>query len=151
MSMRERFWAVLGHGGCSAGGSYCCCSRSSSKQAQVSGISEVRRLTPTLGSVPCGVGMLCGDSIAHVPSAQWWGTALACDPWEQPRSLSPVQSAPQEPSSKGKTFNFGHTETLRALGGQEWQEPSGRGRAWDSQDCCAHTPNAVQLDLSSVS
>lgn len=107
-----------------------------------SGISEVCRLAPTLGPVPCGLGVLCGTALP-MPHLLW-ATATA---------LLPVPCA--ECSSGGQqpmmTFNSGHTAgTLRAQGGQEWQEPSGRGRAWDSLDCCAHTPN-VHLDLSLVS
>lgn len=78
---------------------------------------------PWIHTLQCGGAVW--DSTAHVPSAQWW-EHLACGPWEQPCSLSPVRSAAQEPSSKGKTFNFGHTartESLRWAGvtGALWQ------------------------------
>lgn len=102
--IRERFWAVLGHGGCSARGSYCCCSESSSKEAQVSGISEVCRLNPTLGFVPCAVGVLCGTALPmyHLCSAgelplqgtpgSWsMQTALFPLPWAQCSSRAQQQ------------------------------------------------------------
>lgn len=114
-----------------------------------SGISEVCRLAPTLGPVPCGVGVPCGTALPVCPLLSggehllWaMGTALLALPCAE------CSSGGQQPV---RTFNSGHTAgTLRAVGGQEWQEPSGRGRAWDRQDCCAHTPN-IHLELSLVS
>lgn len=63
-----------------------------------SGISKACRLAPTLGPVPCGVGVLCGTSlpVRHLLS----GGNTCSEPWEQPRSLSPVQSAAQGASSQ---------------------------------------------------
>lgn len=42
-----------------------------------SGFSEVCRLAPTLGPVPCGVGGALWDSSAHVPSAVSRGSSPA--------------------------------------------------------------------------
>lgn len=102
------------------------------------GISELCRLAPTLGPVPCGVGVLCGTALPMAHLLWALGTALL---------PVPGQSAAQEASSQGRHLTLDTAGSLRAIGGQE---PSGRGRAWDSQNCCAHTPN-VHLDLSLVS
>lgn len=105
-----------------------------------SGFSEVCRLAPTLGPVPCGVGRLCGTALPMAHLLWAVGAALL------PVPCAECSSGGQQPT---RTFNSGHTAgTMRARAGQERQEPS--GRAWDSQDCCAHTPN-VHLDLSLVS
>lgn len=108
---------------------------------------------PWIHTLQCGGAVW--DSTAHVPSAQWWGTARAGNTWLVIRGNSPVPSALykvqlKSPAAKGRHLTLDTLLGLRASGGQEWQEPSGRGRAWDSQDCCAHTSNAVQLALSSV-
>lgn len=55
-----------------------------------SGISKACRLAPTLGPVPCGVGVLCGTSL---PVCHLLSGGNTC-------SLSPVQSAAQGASSQ---------------------------------------------------
>lgn len=145
--MRERFWAVLGHS-CWAGGSYRCCSRSSCKQAQASGISEVCRLTPTLRPVACGV-----SSTVHGPSAQWWGTARAGNTWLQTLGNSPVPFplCKVQLKSPRRMINFGHcwdAERLRWAGvaGALWQ---GQGTG-QSGLLCSHTKHSIRPLFSTL-
>lgn len=126
-----------GHRGCSAGGSHCCCSRCSSPQAQAWHLWGVQAGSYPWACSLWGEGALW-DSSARAPSAVSPGNSPA------PCPCAECSSGGQQPR---KTFNLDTAGSLRAIGGQE---PSGRGRAWDSQDCCAHTPN-VHLDLSLVS
>lgn len=125
-----------GHRGCSAGGSYSCCSRCSSPQGQVWHLQGVQA-----GSYPWARSLWGGgalwDSSARAPSAVSPGNSPA------PCPLCRVQL--RRPAAK-EPFNW----TLLGPEGHRWAGALGQGQGWDSQHCCAHTPN-VHLDLSLVS